>query len=232
MRDSQTFEPPVVTRPRRSMMSLSAIGTPWNLPAALPARRAASAAVAAARASSAYTSTKAPSLGSRRSIRASNASTSRSEVSSPVASASAAALAVRNSQPSTVVPPPNPWYRCPARPTARIRHRARSTSPDPRDSRNPFTPFLKCDVRSPGPSMNAGLAVRSDRWNTDAVSPKPAVSDCRHVPATASDRGMVVRSSPPRSFTSTSSSQLKMPCSFTKRGSMVNTSPGVMIVAS
>ena len=50
----------------------------------------------------------------------------------------------------------------------------------------------------------------------------------------ASDRvrDMAVRSSPPRSFTSTSSSQLKIPCSFTKRGSMVNTSPGVMIVAS
>ena len=45
-------------------------------------------------------------------------------------------------------------------------------------------------------------------------------------------RAMVVRSSPPRSFTSISSSQLKMPCSFTKRGSMVNTSPGAMIVAS
>ena len=52
-RFSQTFEPPVVTRPSRSMMSLSAIGTPWKRPTAWPARRARSAARAAVRASSA-----------------------------------------------------------------------------------------------------------------------------------------------------------------------------------
>ena len=109
-RDSQTFEPPVVTRPSISMMSLSATGTPWNLPAALPARRAESASRAAARASSAYTSTKAPSRGSSRSIRASSVSTSRSEVRSPAASASAAAHALRYSQPSTVVPPPSTTF--------------------------------------------------------------------------------------------------------------------------
>ena len=39
-RFSQTFEPPVVIRPSRSMMSLSAIGTPWKRPTAWPARRA------------------------------------------------------------------------------------------------------------------------------------------------------------------------------------------------
>ena len=52
-RASQTFEPLVVIRPSRSMMSLRAIGTPWNRPTAWPARRARSAALAAARASSA-----------------------------------------------------------------------------------------------------------------------------------------------------------------------------------
>ena len=52
-RFSQTFEPPVVIRPSRSMMSLSAIGTPWKRPTAWPDRRARSAARAAARASSA-----------------------------------------------------------------------------------------------------------------------------------------------------------------------------------
>ena len=35
-RDSQTFEPPVVTRPSMSMMSLSAIGTPVEPPRPLP----------------------------------------------------------------------------------------------------------------------------------------------------------------------------------------------------
>ena len=52
-RESQTFEPPVVTRPSISMMSLSATGTPWNRLAALPARRAESASRAAASDSSA-----------------------------------------------------------------------------------------------------------------------------------------------------------------------------------
>ena len=52
-RCSQTLEPPVVIRPSRSMMSFSAIGTPWKGPTAWPVRIAFPAASAASRASSA-----------------------------------------------------------------------------------------------------------------------------------------------------------------------------------
>ena len=54
---------PLISTPTKSMMSLSAMGTPWNRTAAFPARRAGSDA----RASSPYTSPKVSSRGSSRS---------------------------------------------------------------------------------------------------------------------------------------------------------------------
>ncbi len=51
MRSLQAFDPPVVTRPSSSTMSLSAIGTPWSGPTRWPERIARSALSAARRAS-------------------------------------------------------------------------------------------------------------------------------------------------------------------------------------
>ena len=94
-RSAQTLEPPVVTRPSRSIRSLSAMGTPWSGPTRCPARIARSAPSAASRASASYTAMKACSEGLRRRIRSSSASTASTgdSVRAPKARDSSATVA-------------------------------------------------------------------------------------------------------------------------------------------